>query len=76
MSYRINLFLNFVRAAQIRDWALHHQSTAEIVSWYFVYDHLYYSRYLPVYIYEMLDIPDTHPSIAEHPTAGDFVAQQ
>ena len=49
---------------------------AEIVSWYFAYDLLNNVRYLPVYIYEMLAIPNTYPSIAEHLAAGNFVVQQ
>ena len=47
-----------------------------MVPWYFAYDHLNYARYLPVYIYEMLAVTDTHPSIAKHLASGDFVVQQ
>ena len=42
---------------------------------YFAYDHLNYVRYLPVYIYEILTVPDPHPSVTEHLAAGDFVVQ-
>ena len=71
-----DLFLNFVHATWIRDWALHLQSAAEMVPWYFAYDNLNYARYLPVYIYEMVIVPDIHPSVAEHFVAGNFVVQQ
>ena len=73
---RADLFWNFVHATQIGDWTLHLQSAAEMVPWYFAYDHLNYARYLPVYIYDMLALPDKHPSVAEHIAAGDFVVQQ
>ena len=61
-----DLFLNFVRATRIGDWLF----TFSLVTWYFANDHLNYVRYLPVYIYEMLAIPDIHLSIVEHLTAG------
>ena len=75
MSYlnMTDLFLNFVRTPWIGDWTLHFQSAAEIVPWYCTYDHLNNVKYLPVYIYEMLTIPNTRLSIAEHLVAGDFV---
>ena len=78
MSYlnMADLSLNFVRATRIRDWALNLQSAVEMVCWYLAYDHLNYARYLSVYIYEMLAVPDTNPSAAEHLTAGDFEVQQ
>ena len=48
MSYlnMADLFLNFVRATWIGDWALHLQSAAEMVPWYFAYYHLNSARYL------------------------------
>ena len=57
------------------DWALHLQSAAEMLPWYFPYDHLNYTSYFPVYIYEMVAITDTYPSVAEHLAAGDFIVQ-
>ena len=71
-----DLFLIFVRATQIVDWAIQNQSAAEIVPWYFAYDHLNYVRYLPVYIYVKLVVPDTYHFVAEHLAAGEFVVQQ
>ena len=70
-----DLFLNFVHATRIGNWALHLQSAAEMVPWYFAYDLLNNVWYLPGYIYEMLAIPNTYPSIAEHLAAGNFVVQ-
>ena len=65
--------LNFVHTTWIGDWAFHLQSATEMVPKYFAYDHLNYTRYLPVYIYEILAVPDTQPSVVEHLTAEDFV---
>ena len=78
MSYlnMADLFLNFVCVKRIGNWTLHFQSAAEMVPWYFAYDHLNYARYLLVYIYEMLAVPDTHPSVEEHLAARDSVVQQ
>ena len=66
----------FFCGTQVGDWALHFQSVAEMLPWYFAYDHRTYARYLPMYIYEILTVPDTYPLVAEHLTAGDFVLQQ
>ena len=71
-----DLFLNFVRAKRIENWALHLQSVAEMAPWYFAYDHLNYARYLLAYIYEILAVPDTHPSAEEYLAVKDFIVQQ
>ena len=78
MSYlnMADLILNFVPAKQIGNLILHFKSAVDMLSWYFAYDHLNYDKYLPVYTYEMLAIPDIHASIAEHLDNGDFVVQQ
>ena len=47
-----------------------------MVTWYFAYDHLNDVKYFPVYIYEMLAVPDAPLSVAEHVAAGTFVVQQ
>ena len=59
MTYQnmIDLFLHFVYTKWIGNWALHLQSAAEMIPWYFSHDHLNYARYLLVYIYEMLGVP-------------------
>ena len=59
-----DLYLNFVHVTC--------QSAAEMLPWYFVYDHLNYAGY----IYEMLAVTDTHTSAAERLADGNFVVQQ
>ena len=71
----VDLFLNFVCSTRIGDWVLHFQSSAEMIPRYFEYYHLNYARYLPVYLYEMLAVPDTCPLVVKHLAAGDFVVQ-
>ena len=75
MSYlnMADLSLNFIRAKQIGDWALHLQSVVKMVPRYFAYDHLNYAKYLPEYIYEIVAIPDKHLSITDYLAARDFV---
>ena len=63
-----DLFLNFVQVTRIGDWVLDLQSAEEMVPWYFAYDYLNYTRFHPVYIYEMLAVQDTRPSLAENLT--------
>ena len=48
-----DLFLNFVRAKRIGNWALHLQSVAEMVSWYFACDHFELCQVSPgVYLWD------------------------
>ena len=78
MSYLniADLFLNFVHAKRIGNWDLDLQSAAEMVPCCFAYDPLNFTRYLLVYIHEMLAVSDPHPSVEEHLAARDFVVQQ
>ncbi|KAL8572752.1 hypothetical protein ACOMHN_030334 [Nucella lapillus] len=71
-----DLLLNFVRATRDANWTLHIETAAKMVPWYFAHDHLNYARYLPVYIHEILAVPETHPSVAEPLANGEFVVQQ
>ncbi|KAJ8049553.1 hypothetical protein HOLleu_02339 [Holothuria leucospilota] len=68
--------LLFLRATREGNWALHLASVRRILPWVFAYDHINYSRYLPVYWLEMSDLEKTHPLIHRQLLQGDFVVRR
>lgn len=68
----INLVLQFVRATKEGNWKLHLQCIRQMIPWLFAYDRVNYSRYLPVYLCEMLSLPTSHPSADEQMKHGEF----
>ena len=72
----VGLLLKFVRATRTADWDLHLVSIEAMIPWFFAYDRVNYARYLPVYLFEMLNLEVTHPLIHERLLDGDFVAQR
>lgn len=55
--------LLFIRATKEGNWLLHLSPVRGLLPWFFAYDHINYSRYLPAYWMEMKQLPDTHPSV-------------
>ena len=47
-----------------------------MVPWYFAYDRVNYSRYLPAYLSEMEDLPNSHPLIYADLNDGNFVVHR
>lgn len=72
----VGSLLRFVRATRTADWDLHLASIEEIIPWFFAYDRVNYARYLPVYLFEMLNLEKTHPFVHERLCEGNFVAQR
>ena len=72
----INLVLQFVRATKEGNWKLHLQCICQMIPWMFAYDQVHYSRYLPVYLCEMLSLPTRHPSADEQRKRGKFAIQR
>ena len=59
----VSLLLIFLRATRESDWNLHVAVLRLMMPWYFAYDRTNYSRYLPAYWMEMVDLPESHPSL-------------
>lgn len=72
----IATLLQFVRATRQGLWELHTSVLQSMLPWYFAYDHVNYARYLPVYIAEMANLSESHPSVHASFLKGDFVAQR
>ena len=56
----VEQLLDLTRATRTGNWDLHLTVVKEITPWFFSYDHMNYARYLPVYLTEMADIPNSH----------------
>ena len=56
--------------------AIHLKTLANMLPWFFAYNHVNYARYLPLYLSEMQTLPTTHPSVAESISEHFAVQQQ
>jgi len=74
--HMVGLILQLVRSTREANWRLHMESLLELLPWFFAYDRTNYSRYLSVYLLDMLRLPATHPAAHEQLIAGDFAVQR
>ena len=72
----VELLLVFMRATREGNWPLHLSAAKDMVPWFFAYDRINYSRYLPVYIHEMTALRNTHPDVHHAFCEGEFVVQR
>ncbi|XP_041359488.1 uncharacterized protein LOC121375875 [Gigantopelta aegis] len=56
----VQLLLTFIRATRESNWTLHLASVRLMMPWFFAYGRMNYSRYLPAYWLEMMNLPSTH----------------
>lgn len=66
----VEVLLLFLRGTREGNWNLHLASVGRMLPWIFAYDHINYSRYLPVYWLEMRDLPTTHPTVHQQCMEG------
>jgi len=57
----VQLMLLHIRATRTSDWHLHLQTVRLMMPWFFVTDRVNYSRYLPCYWLEMINLSESHP---------------
>ena len=72
----VELLLTFIRATREGNWTLHISTLCLMLPWYFAYNKVHYSRYLPAYIYEMKNLETSCPEIYSHFLRGDFAVQR
>ena len=72
----VEILLLFLRGTREGNWGLHLASVRSILPWIFAYDHINYSRYLPAYWLEMVDLVNTHPLIHQKCMEGEFAVQR
>uniref|UniRef100_UPI00358DF722 uncharacterized protein n=1 Tax=Myxine glutinosa TaxID=7769 RepID=UPI00358DF722 len=72
----VELLLLFIRGTREANWDVHLASIRCMLPWKFAYDHINYSRYLPVYWLEMSDVQQTHPTIHQKFMESEFATQR
>ena len=55
---------------------MHLQCTKNIIPWLLAYDWIHYSRYLSVYLCEMLCLVQSHPAAHQQMIRGEFAVQR
>ena len=70
-----NFLLDFLRASREGDWNLHILSINELIPWCFAYNRSNYARYLPWYLLQMLNLPNSHPELNNYLLDGGFSTQ-
>ena len=68
--------LLFIRATRDGNWSLHLAAVRALLPWMFAYDRTNYSRYLPVYWFEMNNLATTNPFVHQELVKGDFAVQR
>ena len=72
----VSRLLTFLRATREGDWLLHISCVRQMLPWFFAYDRVNYSRYLSVYWWQMVRLPQTHPAAYEQLMKGEFCVQR
>ena len=72
----VQLLLLFLRATREGNWELHLSSIRDMIPWFFSYGRINYSRYLPIYYLEMIDLQTTHPFVHGHLLDGEFAVKR
>ena len=70
------LLLAFIRATREGNWQLHLDCVQTMIPYTFSYDRTNYSRYLPVYWRDMVDLPLSHPAAHDLLESGPFTVQR
>ena len=70
------LYLQYIRSLRTADFALYLATLQEFAPWFFVFDHVNYSRWLPVHIKDMIELEEKHPDVYRQFTQGDFVVRK
>ena len=70
------LELRFVISARTGDFELFVQCLDEIVDWCHALDQTQYSRWVPVHVKDLVELPKKHPEIFKEFMKGKFVVQR
>ena len=68
--------LQLVRAIREVNFALYVETLMQIVPWMFALDHTNYSRWLPVHIRDMCELPVRHSNVFQQFSSGSFVVHK
>ncbi|XP_076158119.1 uncharacterized protein LOC143140875 [Alosa pseudoharengus] len=71
---RINCRL--IRGQRVRNWPLTLNALEDLCPWLFAFGHTNYAHWMPVFLKDMANLPDTHPAVHEAFMEGKFVVQR
>ena len=71
----VHLLLCFMRLTRTINWLMHIQCLQKMLPWMAPYDRTNNARYVPLYILDMLQVPETHTDIHNRLMAGEFLVQ-
>lgn len=70
------LMCRFIRSLRERDFHLYVEVCDEVCPWFHVMDHTNYARWLPVHVWDMVQLPDINPDVHAEFLKGNFVVQK
>ena len=68
--------LVYVRSLRQASFAMYVDALTELAVWFHALDHTNYARWIPVHLRDMVELPTTHPEIAEEFRAGNFTVRK
>ena len=68
--------LVFVRSLREANFNMYVDALTELTPWFFALDHTNYSRWIPVHLRDMAELPSKHPEVYKEFSAGNFTAQK
>jgi hypothetical protein len=70
------ILLNFVRSIRESNFSLFVQMLKELCPWLFALDLVHYSRWLPVFVKTLEELPTRHPEVYEEFQKGHFTSRK
>ena len=67
------MLLQFVKAERTGNWCLHLAAASSMTPYFFAHDRYNYSRWLPVYLADMEQLQQKHPTVYQRFMEGDHV---
>ena len=70
------LLLLFVRSIRLANFDMFVDALEQIIPWMFALDHVHYSRWLPVFVQNLKELPLRHPEVHKQFLKGKFTVQK
>ncbi|CAG2225317.1 unnamed protein product [Mytilus edulis] len=68
--------LIFIRSIREANFSLYIEALSKIIPWFFALDHTNYSRWLPIHLRDMVQLPKTNPETHRAFLEGNFVVNK
>ena len=69
------LVISFVRSIRSRDFSLYKTTIAQLLPWFFAFNHTSYARWLSVHLCDMLQLQETNPDVFNHFNEDHFIVR-